>query len=79
MAAGIDNVVCVTDEIAQSVAASSDAQMFCMDGGDVIWNNGEMEFEAEIRALDHAVSCDKGLAVGVTHPPLVIVMNLNFW
>ena len=56
MVAGYDNVICGSDKAIKKVEENICSQNFTMGDSDIAWSVGEMEFEAEMRVLDRAVS-----------------------
>lgn len=57
--AGLDNLVLVSQEIKQKTFATANQGGGGVDSSGKKWKIGEMEFEAQMRLLDNAVSCSE--------------------
>lgn len=55
MQVGLDNLVFPSEEAIEQVLKNADSESVNMGGGKK-WRAGELEFEAEMRVLDNAVS-----------------------
>lgn len=73
--AGLDNLVLVSQEIKQKTFATANQGGGGVDSSGKKWKIGEMEFEAQMRLLDNAVSCSRKFLSKKT----IIITRKNFY